>query len=36
MHSCTTSSGALAPAVISTFSTPSNQASSISATPSIR
>ena len=36
MHSCTTSSGALAPAVISTVSTPSNHSGRISETPSIR
>ncbi len=36
MHSWTTSSGALAPAVISTVSSPENQAGSMSAGPSIR
>ena len=36
MHSCTTSSGALAPAVIRTVSAPSNHLPRISATPSIR
>ena len=36
MHSCTTSSGALAPAVISTVSTSANHSSRISETPSIR
>ena len=36
MHSWTTSSGALAPAVIRTVSTPSNHSERISETPSIR